>query len=143
DCHSGFFQICVLIPNGRELCKLERKVAALWNELRAAQVWVLRVLREQGIDVAPDELRYTCESTGQYHMPLCLAWRGRPSVINPSDTAHARRKTDKLDAKKLAHHSLTGLWRESWLANDEVQELRVLTIQRARLVSERGRLTNR
>jgi len=35
-------------------------------------------------------------------MPLCLAWRGRPAVINPSDTGHVRRKTDRLDAGKLA-----------------------------------------
>jgi hypothetical protein len=88
DCHSGFFQICALIPNGREYRKLEQKVLARWNELRAAQAWVLRALREQGIEVAPGELRYTCESTGLYHMPLCLAWKGHPSVINPSDTSH-------------------------------------------------------
>jgi transposase len=143
DCHSGFFQICVLIADGRELRKIEQKVLACWNELRAAQAWVLRILRERGIDVAPNELRYTCESTGQYHMPLCLAWRGRPSVINPSDTSHIRRKTDRLDAQKLAQHSLHGLWRESWIAPDSIQELRVLAIQRCKLVGERSRLSNR
>ena len=109
----------------------------------AAQATVLRVLREHGIDVAPSELRYTCESTGQYHMPLCLAWRGRPSVINPSDTSHIRRKTDRLDAHKLAQHSLYGLWRGSWMAPDSIQELRVLAIQRVKLVGERSRLSNR
>jgi transposase len=143
DCHSGFFQICVLIPNGRELTKVEQKVPALWSALRAAQAWVLQTLREQGIEVAPSELRYTCESTGQYHMPLCLAWGGRPSVINPSDTGHIRRKTDRLDAQKLAQHSLHGLWRESWMAPDRIQELRVLAIQRGKLVGERSRLSNR
>jgi transposase len=143
DCHSGFFQICILIPNGREHRKLEQKVPALWTELRAAHTSVLRVLREHGIEVAPSELRYTCESTGQYHMPLCLAWRGRPSVINPSDTSHIRRKTDRLDASKLAQHSLNGLWRESWMAPDRIQELRVLAIQRGKLVGERSRLSNR
>jgi transposase len=76
-------------------------------------------------------------------MPLCLAWQGRPSIINPSDTGHVRRKTDRLDAGKLAQHSLHGLWRESWMAPDEIQELRVLTNQRAKLVGERSRLTNR
>jgi transposase len=143
DCHSGFFQICVLIPNDRELKKVEQKVPALWSALRAAQAWVLHTLREQGIEVAPSELRYTCESTGQYHMPLCLAWGGRPSVINPSDTGHIRRKTDRLDAQKLAQHSLNGLWRESWMAPDWIQELRVLAIQRGKLVGERSRLSNR
>jgi transposase len=118
-------------------------VLALWPELAAAKRAVLSTPESFGVRVGPDDLRYTLESTGQYHMPCCLSWRGHPAIINPSDTAAARRKTDKLDAKKLAHPSLTGLWRESWMATDVVQELRVLTIQRARLVSERSRLTNR
>ncbi len=143
DCHSGFFQICILIPSGREYQKLERKVPALWDELRTANAWVLCALRESGIDVAPNELRYTCESTGQYHMPLCLRWKGRPSVINPSDTSHIRRKSDRLDAQKLAQHSLNGLWRESWMAPDGIQELRVLAIQGGKLIGERTRLSNR
>lgn len=143
DCHSAFFQICLLIPDNGELKKFERKVPARWNELRAAQAWLVQVLHGHGVKVAPGELRYTCESTGQYHMPLCLAWRGRPSVINPSDTSHIRRKTDRLDAQKLAQHSLHGLWRESWMAPDRIQELRVLTIHRAKLVGERTRLSNR
>jgi transposase len=76
-------------------------------------------------------------------MPLCLAWQGRPAIINPSDTGHVRRKTDRLDAGKLAQHSLHGLWRESWMAPAEIQELRVLANQRAKLVAERSRLSNR
>jgi transposase len=143
DCHSRFFQVCVLIPNGTEILKVERKVPATWPELRAAEVWVVRTLMGSGIVVAQSDLRYTCESTGQYHMPLCLSWRGHPAIINPSDTGHVRRKTDRLDAEKLAQHSLNGLWRESWMAPDEVQELRVLANQRAKLVAERSRLTNR
>ena len=112
DCHSRFFQVCVLIPKGTEIVKLERKVPALWPELRTAKAGIVATLREHGIDVSPSDLRYTCESTGQYHMPLCLAWRGQPAIINPSDTGHVRRKTDRLDAEKLAQHSLHGLWRE-------------------------------
>src|SRR5262249_15582349 len=47
------------------------------------------------------------------------------------------------DAQKLAQHSLHGLWRESWMAPDAIQELRVLANQRSKLVAERSRLTNR
>ena len=143
DCHSRFFQVCVLIPEGTEIVRIERSVPALWSEMRAAKEWILSTLMEHGIEVPPADLRYTCESTGQYHMPLCLAWRARPAIINPSDTGHVRRKTDRLDAKKLAQHSLHGLWRESWMAPDEIQELRVLAVQRSKLVGERSRLTNR
>src|SRR5208337_2394381 len=46
DCHSRFFQVCVLIPDGTELVKIERKVPALWAELRAARAWLLHTLRE-------------------------------------------------------------------------------------------------
>jgi len=143
DCHSRFFQVCILIPQGTEIVKIERNVPALWPEMRAAKAWILQTLMEHSIDVSPSDLRYTCESTGQYHMPLCLAWRGHPAIINPSDTGHVRRKTDRLDAEKLAQHSLHGLWRESWMAPDEIQELRVLALQRSKLVAERSRLTNR
>jgi hypothetical protein len=38
DCHSRFFQVCVLIPTGTELLKMERKVSATWPELRAAKL---------------------------------------------------------------------------------------------------------
>jgi transposase len=143
DCHSGFFQICVLVSTEKSLLTHEITVRAVWPELMKAKHTVLSALALHGVDAAEDDLRYTLESTGQYHKPICLAWRGHPSIINPSDTSHSRRKTDRLDARKLAHHSLTGLWRETWIAPIAVEELRVLTAQRARLVSERTRLTNR
>jgi transposase len=143
DCHSRSFQVCALIPTATEIHQFEWKVPASWPELRAAKAAVVRTLRGHGIDLSAADLRYTCESTGQYHMPLCLAWGGRPAIINPSDTGHVRRKTDRLDAEKLAQHSLHGLWRESWMAPAAIQELRVLAIQRSKLVAERSRLTNR
>jgi transposase len=143
DCHSRFFQVCVLIPHETEIVKIERQVPAAWPAPRAARAEIVRILTGHGIELSPSDLRYTCESTGQYHMPLCLAWRGHPAIINPSDTGHVRRKTDRLGAEKLARHSLHGLWRESWMAPDEIQELRVLTIQRRELAAERSRLTNR
>jgi len=143
DCHPRFFQVCVLIPDGTQIVKIEQKVPALWPALRAAKAWILETLRTHSLAVSPSDLRYTCESTGEYHMPFCLAWGGHPAIINPSGTSHVRRKTDRLDAVKLAQHSLHGLWRESWIVPDEIQELRVLANQRSRLVAERSRLTNR
>jgi hypothetical protein len=75
DCDSRFFQVCVLIPNNTEIVKFEQKVPALWHELHAAKARLLRTLSEHDLTVSPAELRYTCESTGQYYMPLCLAWK--------------------------------------------------------------------
>jgi transposase len=143
DCHSKFFEICVHVPAGNQLATHRLRVSAEWGQLKLGREWVLRTLGTHGLNVRGDELRYTVESTGQYHMPLCLAWQGKPAIINPSDTAQTRRKTDTLDADKLALQSLTGLWRESWVAPANVQELRVLTLQRSRLLSERTRLSNR
>jgi transposase len=128
---------------GKQLATYRLKVSAEWGQLKVGREWVLRTLAAYGIAVREEDLRYTVESTGRYHMPLCLAWKGKPSIINPSDTAKTRRKTDVLDADKLALQSLTGLWRQSWVAPARVQELRVLTIQRSKLVAERTRLTNR
>jgi transposase len=143
DCHSGFFQICLLVSTGKSLVTHEITVRAVWPELMKAKQIVLSALALHGVSVAEGDLRYTLESTGQYHKPICLAWRGRPSIINPSDTSYSRRKTDRLDARKLAHQSLTGLWRESWMAPTAIEELRILATHRARLTSERTRLTNR
>lgn len=98
---------------------------------------------EHGIAVSSCDRRSTCESTGLYHMPLCRYWRGHAAIINPSDTGPVRRKTDGLDAEKLAQHSLNGLWRGSWMAPDEIQELRALSNQRSKVVAARSRLTDR
>ena len=143
DCPSKFFEICIHVLARNQLATHRLKVSAEWEQLQEGRDWVLHTLAVHGIDMRREELRYTVESTGQYHMPLCLAWQGKPSIINPSDTAKTRRKTDVLDADKLALQSLTGLWRESWVAPATVQELRVVTIQRAKLVAERTRLSNR
>src|SRR5262245_46095306 len=48
DCHSRFFQVCLLIPEGTEIVRFERQVPATWPELRAAKAWLLRTLVQQG-----------------------------------------------------------------------------------------------
>ena len=93
DCHSGFFQICVLLSTGKSLVTHEITVRAVWPELMKAKQTVHSLLALHGVSAAEDDLRYTLESTGHYHKPICLAWRGRPSIINPSDTSYSRRKT--------------------------------------------------
>ena len=56
-------------------------------------------------------LHYCIESTSTYHLPVLLAWEGTPSVVNPSIAGATKKKTDKLDARLLAVHDLTGIWR--------------------------------
>jgi transposase len=143
DCHAKFYQVCLLIRQSTQLVCHEWTVPTRWPALAEAKHTVLTTLESAGVSVRAQELRYTLESTSLYHMPICLSWKGKPSIINPSDTAHVRRKTDVLDGRKLAHHSLTGLWRESWVADDPIIEIRLLSGYRARLISERNRLSNR
>ena len=55
DCHSRFFQVCALIPEGTAIVKVERKVPATWPELRAAKAWLLRTLGEHDIAISPSD----------------------------------------------------------------------------------------
>ena len=142
DCHSGFFQDCVLIPNGREQLKFECKVPALWVELCGpgnGPAYPAGARYRRRPPRTPLNLRVH-RPVPQIAVP---GVEGQSVLINPSDTSHIRRKTDRLDAQKLAQHSLYGLWRGSWMAPDSIQELRVLAIQRVKLVGERSRLSNR
>ena len=67
DCHSTFFEICVLVLQGTDLMTCKLKVNADWPQLCAGHEWVLSALRLHGIDVRPEEIHHTLESTGQYH----------------------------------------------------------------------------
>jgi hypothetical protein len=44
DCHSGFFQICVLVSTGKSLVTYEFTVRAVWPELMKAKQTVLSTL---------------------------------------------------------------------------------------------------
>lgn len=71
-------------------------------------------------------LHYVIAATSTYHMPILRAWGGIPSVINPMLAGATKKKTDNLDAERLSFHDLTGVWPESFVASDDLQELRVL-----------------
>lgn len=53
------------------------------------------------------------ESTSTYHFPFLRYFGERmiPIVINPTIAGKDKRKTDKYDARKLAYHCMTGLWK--------------------------------
>ena len=81
-----FFQICLLVNTGKSLVTNEITVRAVWPELMKAKQTVLSILAVHGVRAAEDDLRYTLESTAQYHKPICLAWRVRhiPCVHRPA-----------------------------------------------------------
>jgi len=68
------------------------------------------------------------------------------TLANPSENrliADATAKTDRLDAKRLAHLLRTGMLAESYVPEDEIRELRDLVRARKSLVEERTAEKNR
>ena len=132
DCHSRFLEINVLVKRGQSFFEYCREVPTDWNSLKSARVWVTHVLRtcsDPPVQLS-SPMHYCIESTSTYHLPVLLAWEGSPSVVNPSIAGAAKKKTDKLDARLLAIHDLTGIWRPFYVVPTDVQDLRVLISQR-------------
>jgi hypothetical protein len=126
DCHSQFIQVCVLVRVRKEVVRFEREFRTTWTDLLAAFKWAVDRLAVGKISLPPESVRYTIESTGTYHMPVLLAWRNVPSVVNPTLAGATRRKTDVLDARLLSHHSMCGLWPPSFIPDMLGEELRLL-----------------
>ena len=106
DCHSKFIEVCVRYRNGRTIKKAQGHFSTCWDDLVAARDWCIDILSTKA-DPAPDlsePLHYLVESTANYHMPLCMAWQGRPTIINPTIAGATKRKTDVLDSRLLALH---------------------------------------
>ena len=143
DCHSRFLEINVLVKRGPSFFEYCREVSTDWDAIKSAHDWVIHVLRTCSDPpvMLSSPLHYCIESTSTYHLPVLLAWEGSPSVVNPSIAGATKKKTDKLDARLLAVHDLTGIWRPFYVAPEGVQDLRVLIGQRdyySRLASAIG-----
>ena len=117
----------------------EKEFPTHWNSLVAAKRWVMGIL---GSLAQGDTLRYCIESTGTYHLPVLKAWGGIPSVVNPLLAGASHRKTDVLDARTLAHHSITGLWKASFIPAEQAQVLRVIWARRREMARRATRAAN-
>ena len=136
DCHSKFIAVCVYVQEDQLLC-FEKDFDTTWPQMRLAREWALSILRKRKL--ATESFRFTIESTGCYHYPVILALKGEPHVVNPTLASASRRKTDRLDARLLAYHSLTGLWPASYFAPYDIQTLRVLLLRRRQSGREKNR----
>jgi transposase len=151
DCHSKFIQVCVYVRAGTEYEKWQGRAATDWRALEGMKNAIVARLHEAGLATgAPDEdgviehgFDYTLESTGCYHVPVCLAMGGRAHLVNPSLAAPTRRKTDVLDAKLLAYHALTGLWPATYMADTDQQALRVVMMARRAAQTQRRQALSR
>ena len=145
DCHSRFLEIIVLVKRDSDYFEYCREVDTSWNSIKEAYKWVLHVLHACAVPPVrlSSPLHYCIESTSTYHLPVLLAWEGSPCVINPSLAGATKRKTDKLDARLLAIHDLTGIWRPFYVISADVQDLRVLIGQRDYYSRSATRIGNR
>ena len=147
DTHSKFIHVCVMVHENASVKKYEHPFGTTWNQLLAAKVWVLDILKGKPMPAISEadiaEFHYTIESTGCYHFPVLKALGGTPSVINPLLASPSRRKTDALDAKLLCYQNMTGLWPESFQYSEEVCELRVMVNERIKIQSLRTNTGNR
>ena len=145
DCHSRFLEISVLVKRGSEYFEYCREVDTTWDSIKGAYEWATHVLNacaDPPIRLT-SPLHYCIESTSTYHLPVLLAWESSPCVVNPSLAGATKRKTDKLDARLLAIHDLTGIWRPFYVISTDVQDLRVLIGQRDYYSSSATRIGNR
>lgn len=134
DVHELFIEISVMVRQKTSVkeyhfqCETDRK------SLLKAKEFVVRIIElfsDPHIDVDPDKLRFCCESTGNWHIPLIKAWGGYPIVVNPSLVKTGQRKSDRLDALNLSRICMLGLWEESYVVSDEVNTLRTMFQQRS------------
>ena len=145
DCHSKFIEICVRYRNGTHIQRSQAHFSTQWIDLVAARNWCINVLKTKASPV-PDlsePLHYLVESTASYHMPVCMAFSGNPTIINPSIAGATKRKTDVLDSRMLALHDQLNIWREYYLPSDDVKTLRVLIAQRDRCIRDATAAGNR
>lgn len=145
DCHSRFIQISVLVKRDLRVFEYRREFSTSWNSLSEACEWSKAIIKNCSSPPVDESapFHYCIESTSTYHLPVILAWGGVPSIVNPSIAGSTKRKTDVLDARLLAVHDLTGIWRESFLPSSDVQQLRLLIGERNQYSKTAVRISNR
>lgn len=120
DVHKEMVWCCVLIPDyvnteqQRHIAKFETSLAGLSSMVS----WL------EGLVQGKDR-HFLVEATSTYHFPVLLALRGWvATVINPRNVGSAKRKTDRWDAQKLAHHDMVATFPAYVLPTQEETGLR-------------------
>jgi transposase len=107
------------------------------------------VLTEQVTSIVPDaDCAIVLEATGSWHFAYdaLVATGARVKLAHPARVkaiASARVKTDKIDARILAHLLRTDLIPEAWAPPQHIRDLRDLVRLRWRFVSQRTTAKNR
>lgn len=136
DVHKKSISACVLIgENGKEE-KLQERFGTFTKNLEELADW----LEEHGVT------HVAMEATGVYWKPVWNVLEGRFNLLlaNPEQVKALRgRKWDKRDASRIAEFLQHGLLQGSYIPTPAIRQLRDLTRNRARVVQEVGRISNR
>jgi transposase len=134
--HKKSISACILIrENGKEE-KLEQRFGTFTAELEAMAEW----MEQNGVT------HVAMEATGVYWKPVWNVLEGRFDLLlaNPEQVKALRgKKWDKRDASRIAEFLQHDLLGGSYIPARPIRELRDLTRNRARVVQEVGRITNR
>jgi transposase len=137
--------VCIMDPYGSIIEETEYS-----NTLEAAESFALSIKKKHDIDSGSGgESAAVCESTGNLWLKTYQAFEKYNidvKLANPLKTkaiAEARIKTDKLDARTLAHLLRSDLVAECYIADKETREDRSLLRLRTNLVQDRTRVINR
>ena len=138
DCHLRFIEVSIRYRNGSVIQKAQARFSTEWKSLVEARDWCIQILTTKA-DPMPnlsEPLHYLVESTANYHMPVCMAFGGTPTIINPTLAGATKRKTDVLDSRLLALHDQINIWRECYIPSEDVKTLRVMISQRDRCIHD-------
>ena len=138
DCHLRFIEVSILYRNGSVIQNAQARFSTEWKSLVEARDWCIQILTTKA-DPMPnlsEPLHYLVESTANYHMPVCMAFGGTPTIINPTLAGATKRKTDVLDSRLLALHDQINIWRECYIPSEDVKTLRVMISQRDRCIHD-------
>ena len=135
DVHELFIQISVIVKKDDSYFEYQREFKTTWDDVCNAKEWVVSIIETKSkpkVTVSDSEpFRYCLESTAQYHEIVVRAWRGEPELINPVLAGATLKKTDVVDAQKLARMSLSGVWRSYYVPSDDIREIRALIAERS------------
>lgn len=141
DVHRDSISACVRRIEGDSEVVIEEAVFGTFTrDLAALRKW----LQERAVE------QVAMESTGVYWMPVwnMLEGEGAPQLalrlVNPATVrALQGRKTDRIDARRIAEYLQYGLLRGSFVPSKQIRQLRDLTRLRVHLQQERNRVINR
>ena len=144
DVHRKFIQVSVLVKHDLSVFEYRHEFNTDWESVLKAKEWVITIVKSYSSpSLDPSEhFHYVLESTSSYHCVIVKAWKGIPSIINPSLARAGAKKTDILDAKTLAIADLTSIWPASFIPDDNIVELRMLVDERTRYKRKATQISN-